>query len=51
MRIYVCAFRGRSIGEWHSHTHSQQLEIGSHITTNTITGIAKDNYLFIDYEL
>lgn len=41
----IAAQRGRAKGDWYSNPHQQQLEIGRGGVSNTITAVAKDNYV------
>lgn len=43
--IRICAIRGRSNGNWYNSEHSQRLELGGE-TSNSITSVQKDNYIF-----
>ena len=45
----VMAIRGRSKGNWHTSEHNQQCELGEDIT-NSLTSVAKDNYVVEFYE-
>lgn len=47
--IMVAAVRGRSDGDWFNSEHHQVLEIRTGDYTNSLTSVAKDNYL-IEYE-
>lgn len=41
----ICAMRGRSDGDWHENVHEQRMELRNDEITNTLTGVAKDNYV------
>ena len=45
----VMAMQGRSKGDWHTSAHNQQCELGDDIT-NSLTSVAKDNYVVEFYE-
>ena len=42
---FIAASRGRSQGDWHESEHYQQLEPREDGVTNTISSVAKDNYV------
>ena len=44
--IRICAIRGRSDGNWYNSKHSQRIELGGWGTSNSITSVQKDNYIF-----
>lgn len=46
----IMAIRGRSDGDWHKNQHYQKVEIGGDIS-NSITSVAKDNYIVEFYNL
>lgn len=41
-KVWSCASRGRSNGDWHSSEHQQKLEIGSGDFSNCISSVTKD---------
>ena len=45
----IMAMRGRSNGDWHTSAHNQKCELGENVT-NSITSVAKDNYVVEFYE-
>lgn len=47
--IKVAASRGRSDGDWYSSEHHQALEIRLGEYSNSLTSVAKDNYI-LEYE-
>lgn len=50
MKTYrIAAQRGRCNGDWHTSEHYQVLEIGGEIS-NSLTHVAKDNYLYEEYQ-
>jgi len=48
-KIMIAAARGRSDGEWFKSEHNQRLEMRDGKYSNTITHVAKDNYI-VEYE-
>lgn len=48
LHIHIAAIRGRSNGEWDQSEHFQKMEIGGEFT-NSITSVAKDNYVVYEY--
>jgi hypothetical protein len=46
----IVASRGRSKGDWSESEHFQNLEINRTGATNSITSVAKDNYVLELYE-
>ena len=47
--VRVMAIRGRSKGDWYTSAHNQQCELGEDVT-NSLTSVAKDNYVVEFYE-
>lgn len=45
----IMAVRGRSEGDWHNSVHKQKFELGTD-TSNSLTSVAKDNYVVELYE-
>lgn len=48
--IRIAAVRGRSEGDWYGSKHYQSLEIRTDDLSNSLTHVAKDNYVYEDTE-
>lgn len=48
-KVYACAIRGRSEGDWHTTAHRQVLEVGDDIC-NSITSVEKDSLILEVYD-
>lgn len=42
IRVFSCAQRGRSDGDWHTSEHHQRIEIGYDKFSNAISTVQKD---------
>lgn len=50
MKIMIAAARGRCRGGWHESEHYQQLEMRPADYSNSLTHVAKDNYIVEQHE-